>query len=54
VKGVGAVGLIFGSLVLLCYSLKRTDYFLTLGVLGGFAPFALGIFLLFSVFGFVH
>jgi hypothetical protein len=54
VKGVGALGLIFGSLVLLGHSLKRSDYLLAIGALGGFVPFIIGIVLLFSVFGFIH
>jgi hypothetical protein len=54
VKGVCALCLIFGSLVLLGYSLKRTDYLLTVGVLGGLLPFALGVVLLLLVLGFVH
>jgi hypothetical protein len=54
VKGICALGLIFGSVGLLGYSLKRTDYLLAVGALCGFLPFALGIVLLFSVFGLIH
>jgi hypothetical protein len=54
VKGICAICLIFGSLILLGYSLKRTDYLVAVGFLGGLLPFALGGFLLLSVFGLIH
>jgi hypothetical protein len=54
VKGIGALCLIFDSLVSLCYSLQRADYVLTVGVLGGFLPLAFSIFLLPSVFSLIH
>jgi hypothetical protein len=54
VKAVCAGCLIVGSFVLLGYSLKRTDYLVAVGILGGFLPFALGGFLLLSVFGLIH
>jgi hypothetical protein len=54
VKAICALGLIFGSSILLSYSLKRSDYLLTLRVLHGFSPFAFGIVLLLSVLGFIH
>jgi hypothetical protein len=52
VKTVGAFCLVIGSLVLLGYSLKRTDYLLAVGMIVGFVPFALGLFYLLSVSGF--
>jgi hypothetical protein len=46
VEAICAAELKIGSFVLLCYTLKRDDHLLTVGVLGGL--------LLLSVFGLIH
>jgi hypothetical protein len=49
-KSLGATLLIICSVFIAGYSLKRCDYLLAVGLLGGLIPFLLGFFLLLSVF----
>lgn len=44
------VALILSSNMLLVYSLKRDDWFILVGIFGGFIPFAVGFSLIFFCF----